>query len=211
MRNDINIQIESTDESVDKTEQNTDVLFNNANPNVLKETLTADSAPKVDMSKFEGLDIAKLVAQIMVEANKINEDKNREYNERKEIEKQQHLYSQDTAGLASEKFRNEMLDLIKNHPEECVTVSYWPALAKKFGGWTCVNINGFNIGFLSGCDTLVPKPLMHAVRARFYGIIDAAAEANMGFSSPKASGGVDGAQIPEAVYNAFKANGINLK
>ncbi len=119
-------------------------------------------------------------------------------------QKDQAVYENSTVGRATESFRAQMEDIVANHPEDCVDMIYYDALAKTYGGVFNISINGYVISFVRGATTRIPKCLLPNVHNRFSDIMTRDAEASIGASVPGKVNG-DKAQIDEEVYDNIKA------
>lgn len=118
-------------------------------------------------------------------------------------QKDRAVHENSVVGHPTQSFCTQMEDIVANHPEQCVTMTYYDALASRYGGVCPITVNGYTITFVKGKTTTFPACLLPEVNNRFRDIMNTSVESAIGATVP---GKVysDNSTIENSVYDAIK-------
>lgn len=159
MQDDIKINLVGGEALNDNVNHQADTQTN------IPETLNEQVKKEVNAQQPLNADanlIAQVVAQTIMQMQ--SQQAHNDALMRKQKEEAQAMRTANNAGKASRNFAKRMVEEIARG--EYVEVTYWPALAKKFGSIYDMGISGYTIHFQEGLSTKVPKSLITQVNAK---------------------------------------------
>lgn len=157
------LKINLVDETQENKSTNEPII---ETPKVSKPTKTQTQVSNDNISVNQ---LVEALGKVLVESNSKVSDRYRDEDLKREIQSQQSFYDNSNIGRSSQNFIDKMLDIVKNHKDQCDEIVWYDALAKKFGNVYNITVNGYTIMFIKGQKTIFPKCLAGEVNLRLNG------------------------------------------